>query len=128
MDAFTALADDTRRQIVELLASGEQPAGALSARFPVSRPAISRHLRVLREAGLVSVQPRGTQRVYALRPAALVDVEQWLQQLRAFWSQRLDALDTEVARGRRERRDVDSSTPTSPTSPSPQPTRRSATS
>ena len=68
MDALAALADDTRRQIVELLAHGEQPAGAIAQRFPVSRPAVSRHLRVLREAGLVHVEARGTQRLYALTP------------------------------------------------------------
>ncbi|MGN6301501.1 MAG: ArsR/SmtB family transcription factor [Angustibacter sp.] len=102
MDPFTALADDTRREIVRLLAVGEQSAGELSAHFAVSRPAVSRHLRVLREAGVVNVEPRGTHRVYALRPEALADVEDWLAEVRGSWSQRLDALETEVRRGRRQ--------------------------
>src|SRR3954447_19146065 len=101
MEALTALADDTRRQIVELLAAGEQPAGAIAQTFPVSRPAVSRHLRVLREAGLVHVEPRGTQRVYALTPDRFDELELWLRDVRRFWSGRLDALETEVTRGRR---------------------------
>lgn len=115
MDPFAALADDTRREIVRLLASDEQSAGALSAHFAVSRPAVSRHLRVLREAGVVSVEPRGTQRVYALRPEALGEVEHWLAEVRGFWSQRLDALETEIQRGRRR----PSTIPTSPTQEQP---------
>jgi len=101
MEALAALADDTRRQIVELLAHGEQPAGEIAQRFPVSRPAVSRHLRVLREAGLVQAEARGTQRVYGLRPDPFDELETWLADVRRFWDQRLDALDTEVARGRR---------------------------
>ncbi len=111
VDAYAALADDTRRQIVELLAAGEQPAGALCARFSVSRPAVSRHLRVLRESGLVTVRARGTQRLYALQPDALTDVETWLRQVRRFWTHHLDALDTEVARGRRAARPRAHTTP-----------------
>ncbi|GAB3598286.1 metalloregulator ArsR/SmtB family transcription factor [Angustibacter peucedani] len=103
MDALAVLADPTRRQIVELLAHGEQPAGALAEQFPVSRPAVSRHLRVLREAGLVHVVPRGTQRLYALEPAPFDELEAWVAQVRRFWTQRLDALGTEVARGTRPR-------------------------
>lgn len=113
MDPFTALADGTRREIVRLLAHGERSAGELSAHFTVSRPAVSRHLRLLREAGVVGVEARGTQRVYTLHPDALADVEDWLAEVRDFWSQRLDALETEVRRGRR--RD-------SPTHPDPTPT------
>ncbi len=103
MDVLAVLADPTRRQIVELLAAGEQPAGALAERFPVSRPAVSRHLRVLREAGMVHVVPRGTQRVYALAPAPFDELAAWVEQVRQFWTQRLDALDTEIARGTRAR-------------------------
>ncbi|GAA4361547.1 ArsR/SmtB family transcription factor [Angustibacter luteus] len=101
MEALAALADDTRRQIVELLAHGDQPAGAIAQRFPVSRPAVSRHLRVLREAGLVHVEARGTQRLYALTPQWFDELDAWLSGVRRFWDQRLDALGTEVARGRR---------------------------
>ncbi|WP_426563718.1 ArsR/SmtB family transcription factor [Angustibacter sp. McL0619] len=101
MEAFAALADDTRRQIVELLAHGDQPAGAIAERFTVSRPAVSRHLRVLREAGLVQVEPRGTQRVYALTRERFDELADWLDDVRRFWDQRLDALGTEVSRGRR---------------------------
>lgn len=98
MNALDALADPTRRRVVEILADGEQTAGQIAEVFPgTSRPAVSRHLRLLREAGLVSVRPEGTRRVYTLERNPLLELEQWL-------SQRLDALDTELKRGRRERR------------------------
>ena len=90
VNALPALADPTRREIVALLAGGERSAGELADRFPVSRPAISRHLRVLREAGLVRSRTEGKRRLYVLDPEPL-------------WAQRLDALDTEIARGRRAR-------------------------
>ncbi|GAA5022356.1 metalloregulator ArsR/SmtB family transcription factor [Terrabacter aeriphilus] len=101
---WEALADPTRRSIVEHLASGELTAGEVAARFDASRPGISRHLRVLREAGVVEAQERGRQRVYRLAPAALDELEQWCRDVRMFWGQRLDALDTEIARGARARR------------------------
>ncbi len=101
MDALAALADPTRRELVGLLAAGELPAGELAARFPVSRPAISRHLRVLREAGLVRSRVEGKRRLYALDPAPLRELDDWLEPYRELWAQRLDALDTEIARGRR---------------------------
>ena len=104
MDALAALADPTRREIVALLAGGEVAAGKLAARFPVSRPAVSRHLRVLREAGLVRVRAEGQRRVYALDPGPLEELDAWLTPYRRLWAQRLDALDTEIARGRRARR------------------------
>ncbi|MQA32871.1 ArsR/SmtB family transcription factor [Modestobacter roseus] len=107
MEALGALADPTRRQIVALLAAGEQGAGELAERFPVSRPAVSRHLRVLREAGLVRVRAEGQRRVYALDPAPLAELDAWLAPYRRLWAQRLDALDTEIARGRRARRQED---------------------
>jgi DNA-binding transcriptional ArsR family regulator len=91
------LADPVRRRVVELLADGERTAGAIAAQFPTSRPAMSRHLRLLREAGLVTVREEGTRRIYSVHRASLVALQQWFQQ-------RLDALDTEVRRGRRERR------------------------
>ena len=98
-----ALADDTRRRIVERLARGDLSAGALAAGFDTSRPAVSRHLRVLREAGLVESEPRGQQRVYRLAPGPLAELQSWLAEIQDFWSQRLDALDTEIACGRRSR-------------------------
>ena len=104
MEALAALADPTRRELVALLARGELAAGELAARFPVSRPAISRHLRVLREAGLVTVRTAGRRRFYALDPGPLRELDDWLERYRDLWAQRLDALDTEIARGRRARR------------------------
>ncbi|MGY1745813.1 ArsR/SmtB family transcription factor [Blastococcus sp. SYSU D00695] len=101
MEALAALADPTRRQIVALLAAGERAAGELARAFPVSRPAVSRHLRVLREAGLVHARVEGRRRLYALDPAPLRELDTWLEPYRDLWAQRLDALDTEIARGRR---------------------------
>jgi DNA-binding transcriptional ArsR family regulator len=103
VEALAALADPVRRQLVELLADGELPAGDLAGRFPVSRPAISRHLRVLREAGLVSVRSDGKRRLYSLDPRPLRQLDDWLEPYRDLWARRLDALDTEIARGRRAR-------------------------
>ncbi|MEO7753950.1 MAG: metalloregulator ArsR/SmtB family transcription factor [Terracoccus sp.] len=99
--AWEALTDPTRRAIVEHLAIEELTAGEIAARFDTSRPGISRHLRVLREAGVVEASPAAQQRVYRLVPTALDEVEQWCADVRTFWSQRLDALDTEIARGTR---------------------------
>ena len=101
---MTALADPTRRRILELLVDGEVSAGELAGHFPVSRPAVSRHLRVLREAGLVSARVDGQRRVYAVDAAPLAELDAWLAPYRPLWSQRLDALDTEIRRGRRSRR------------------------
>src|SRR3954449_4302296 len=104
VQALAAIADPTRRELLALLARGELAAGDLAARFPVSRPAISRHLRVLREAGLVTSRTDGKRRLYALDPSPLRELDDWLEPYRRFWTQRLDALDTEIARGRRARR------------------------
>jgi|SRR4051794_14053963 DNA-binding transcriptional ArsR family regulator len=101
MEVLAALADGTRRRIVELLAEGPQPAGALAARFAISQPAVSRHLRVLRGAGMVRAEVAGQQRIYHLEPGPLAELDDWLARYRSFWSQRLDALETELARGRR---------------------------
>jgi DNA-binding transcriptional ArsR family regulator len=103
VEALAALADPTRRALVALLADGELAAGELAERFPVSRPAISRHLRVLREAGLVRSRSDGKRRLYALDPRPLREIDAWLAPYRDLWAQRLDALDTEIARGRRAR-------------------------
>lgn len=103
MSAFEALADPTRRRIVELLAEGERSAGELAAEFETARPGVSRHLRVLREHGLVRVRGEGTRRLYSLDPGPLAELDDWLARYRAFWQNRLDALDTEIRRRRRTR-------------------------
>jgi len=99
-----ALADESRLTLVEALASGPATAGQLAALLPIARPGVSRHLRVLREAGLVQVRKEAQRRVYQLRPQPLAEVDQWLGPYRTLWQQRLGALHTEVARGKRERR------------------------
>jgi len=106
--AFDVLGDPARRRILELLAAGERPAGAVTdvvrAEFGISQPAVSRHLRVLREAGFATVRPEGARRLYAVNPEPLREVDAWLDPFRAYWAPRLDALATEIARGRRDRR------------------------
>jgi DNA-binding transcriptional ArsR family regulator len=104
VETLAVLADPIRRRIVELLVEGEVAAGELSDQFDVSRPAVSRHLRVLREAGLVHARIDGQRRVYRLDPEPLAELDAWLQPYRKFWAHRLDALDTEIRRGRRSRR------------------------
>lgn len=104
MHALDALADPTRRQIVELLTTRDRNAGEIASHFDVSRPAVSRHLRVLREHGLVRARTEAQQRIYSLDPAPLEELGAWLAHYRAFWTNRLDALDTEVERRRRARR------------------------
>jgi DNA-binding transcriptional ArsR family regulator len=99
-----AVADDGRRTILKTLTSGPATAGELAALLPIARPGVSRHLRVLREAGLVEVRQDAQRRVYSLRAAPLAEVDEWLGPYRTLWEQRLDALHTEVARGKRERR------------------------
>jgi DNA-binding transcriptional ArsR family regulator len=105
--AFDVLGDPVRRRIMELLAAGELTSGAVCAaiqrEFGISQPAVSGQLRVLREAGFASVRPEGTRRVYAVNAAPLRDVDTWLERFRHFWTPKLDALATEVARGKRER-------------------------
>jgi DNA-binding transcriptional ArsR family regulator len=106
--AFDVLGDPVRRRILELLADGEQAAGALGAvvqaEFGISQPAVSQHLRVLREHGFATVRAEGARRLYAVDPAPLRDVDAWLERYRRVWDQRLDALGTEIARGRRRPR------------------------
>ena len=99
-----AVADEGRRTLLESLANGPATAGELAALLPIARPGVSRHLRVLREAGLVEVRQEAQRRIYALRPEPLAEVDEWLDRYRRLWEQRLDALHTEVARGERERR------------------------
>ncbi len=97
MDVFGALAEPTRRKIVEMLASqGRMAASEISDRFPVSAPAISQHLKVLRDAKLVRVERRGQQRIYEINPDAVLELEQWarkVRELQALWDERFDALD-----------------------------------
>lgn len=94
MDTFHALAEPTRRRILEMLAGeGELSATEIHSRFPVSAPAISQHLKVLREAGLVSVEKRAQQRIYRIAPEGVQEVEGWARQLRQLWDARFDALD-----------------------------------
>ncbi|WP_327150627.1 metalloregulator ArsR/SmtB family transcription factor [Nocardia sp. NBC_01329] len=106
-EVAAAIADPIRREILEMLRGTRHTAGAIAARFPISRPAISRHLRVLRDSGLVRDELVGRQRYYALDTAPLRDLRTWLTALDApaTWEHRLDALATEVYRTRRERRD-----------------------
>ena len=96
---FAAVSNPTRRQILDLLKLRERPAGELVAAFPaLPQPAISRHLRVLREAGLVSVSPRAQQRIYALQPTKLRELDAWVSIYREFWSGRLGSLEAHLAR------------------------------
>lgn len=108
MHAFDVLGDPVRRRILELLADGELTSGAVTAQiraeFGISQPAVSQHLKVLRDNGFATVRAEGTRRLYAVDPTALSEVDQWLDRFRGFWSQRLDALETELFRGRREAR------------------------
>lgn len=109
MEAFDILGDPVRRRILELLADGERSAGdvgvVVQAEFGLTQPAVSRQLRVLRESGFAGVRAEGTRRLYGLNGEALEGVESWLADLRRQWSQRLDALETELARGRRRNPD-----------------------
>ena len=93
MTAYTALAEPHRRQILDLLRGGERSVGDLVARLDLSQPGVSKHLAVLRRAGLVDVRPQGKQRWYGLRAEPLAEVDEWLEPYRAHWSGRLDALE-----------------------------------
>ncbi|ULE32458.1 ArsR/SmtB family transcription factor [Mycobacterium sp. IDR2000157661] len=108
MHAFDVLGDPVRRRILELLVEGELSAGAIGeaiqTEFAVTQPAVSQHLKVLRDNGFTTVRPEGQRRLYAVNGAALRDVDQWLDRFRRFWTPHLNALGTEIARGKRERR------------------------
>ena len=108
MHAFDVLGDPVRRRILELLADGEMSSGGVSeviaGEFGISQPAVSQHLRVLREGGFATVRPEGARRVYAVNAEPLRDVDDWLGRFRRFWTPHLDALETEIARGKRQRR------------------------
>lgn len=108
MHAFDVLGDPVRRRILELLADGELSSGEVSAviqgEFGITQPAVSQHLKVLRNAGFATVRPEGARRLYAVNSAPLRDVDVWLDRFRRFWTPPLEALATELARGKRERR------------------------
>ena len=108
MHAFDVLGDPVRRRLLELLADGERSAGELTAvvrdEFRITQPAVSRHLKVLRENGFAHVRAVGARRLYAVDATGLREVDDWLRRYRDLWRQRLDALGTEVARGKNERK------------------------
>jgi DNA-binding transcriptional ArsR family regulator len=99
MDVFEAVADPSRRALLDVLADGERSAGELVATLPrLTQPAVSRHLRVLREVGLVEVRPDAQRRIYALRPDGLVEIDEWIGRYRRYWARHLDALEEHLAR------------------------------
>jgi DNA-binding transcriptional ArsR family regulator len=106
--AFDVLGDPVRRRILELLAGGERSSGDVTAivqaEFGISQPAVSQHLKVLRDSGFTTVRPEGARRLYAVQAAPFRELDGWLEHFRTFWTQRLDSLETELARGRRKRR------------------------
>lgn len=108
MHALDILGDPVRRRLLELLADGEQPAGDLveqiGQEFGISQPAVSQHLKVLRLHGFTFVRADGQRRLYAIDAEPLREADQWLSTFRAFWEPRLSALETDIARGKRERR------------------------
>ncbi len=108
MHAFDVLGDPVRRRILELLATGEHSSGDIVSiaqkEFGISQPAVSQHLRVLRDSGFATVRVDGARRIYAVEAAPMQEVDAWLNQFRSFWERRLDALATEVARGKRQRK------------------------
>jgi DNA-binding transcriptional ArsR family regulator len=108
MHAFDVLGDPVRRRILELLADGERASGEVTAvvraEFSISQPAVSQHLKVLRDNGFTTVRADGTRRLYSVDPAPLREIDSWLERYRRFWTPPLDALATELARGKRARR------------------------
>lgn len=99
MDTFTALSDPTRRHIVESLALGDASFGELADKFEMSRPAVSQHLKVLKDAGIVSSRAEAQRRIYSLSDSGLDELEAWLGKVRAFWNRRLDRLEALLAEG-----------------------------
>ena len=108
MHPFNVLADPVRRRILELLAEGERAAGDVTAiiqqQFRLTQPAVSQQLKVLRDSGFATVSIDGSRRIYSINGAALREADLWLAPFRAFWAPKLEALETEIARGKRERR------------------------
>lgn len=107
MHAFDVLGDPVRRRILELLAEREHASGevveVIAAEFGISQAGVSQHLKVLRESGFATVRPEGTRRVYSLDAAPLRDIDDWLERFRGFWTHKLAALATEIARGKSDR-------------------------
>ncbi len=108
MHAFDVLGDPVRRRILELLADGERSSGEIvevvQREYGISQPAVSQHLRTLRENGFATVRVDGARRIYAVDAAPLQEVDAWVSRFRGFWEHKLDALATEIARGKRKRR------------------------
>ena len=111
MHAFDVLGDPVRRRILELLASGERPSGAVAGiihvEFAITQAAVSQHLKVLRDAGFAASRKDGVRRIYSVQPQPFKDIEHWLERFRHFWEPKLDALATEIGRGKKRRRDQD---------------------
>jgi DNA-binding transcriptional ArsR family regulator len=118
MQSLAAIAHPTRRRIVELLAERERTAGELVAEFDLSAPAISQHLNVLRDAGLVTTRAEGQSRIQALNPDGFDDLEAWLQRTRSVWSSRLDALERELRAEDAANARAAKQNPASPSAPS----------
>jgi len=110
MHAFDVLGDPVRRRILELLAASEQRSGdiveVIQKEFGITQAAVSQHLRVLRESGFASVRVDGSRRIYSVDARPLQEVDEWLSRFRSFWEPKLDALETEIARGKKKRRDL----------------------
>jgi DNA-binding transcriptional ArsR family regulator len=108
MHAFDVLGDPVRRRILEVLAEGEHASGdivvVIQREFKISQPAVSQHLKVLRESGFAQVRADGPRRLYTVDATPLRQVDEWVEQFRGFWEHKLDALGTEIARGKRKRR------------------------
>jgi DNA-binding transcriptional ArsR family regulator len=111
MHAFDVLGDPVRRRILELLAEREHASGevvaVIASEFGITQAGVSQHLKVLRENGFAQVEPIGTRRVYRLDPSPLKNIDDWLERFRVFWPHKLEALATEVARGKRARSETD---------------------
>ncbi len=112
MHAFDVLGDPVRRRILELLAAGEMSSGdvvaVIGSEFGISQAAVSQHLKVLRDNGFATVRSEAQRRIYTLDPGPLRDVDDWLDHFRGFWTHKLEALATEVARGKKQKRKRDS--------------------
>ena len=103
MDPFPALSEPSRRRMIELLGKGERQAGAIASQFDLTPAAVSQHLKVLREAGLVKVRIDGPRRIYSLDPVGLAAVDAWLDRVRKYWPARLDALEAALGEGEGEK-------------------------